>query len=309
MTHILGLERLFALRGPLKPVDSPMIYRFFQESLRPLLIHSAFFMRRPSIMGRPEWKASSQLPDFEGRTDQVRGPMVIPYHPDMDFLMDVLAVIPALYVQYEECLRLAGTGRLQSLSEGVNAFQAATAQQQERLHIWKENWDEIHEHDMCEIKPTITKDFAPASLWQTAFRFKSDEMAARFTMFHTTVILLNNIPAALLDAGLLQQPTSSEPGPDLWRPLLPETKTSVHNICRSIEHYLQFLRPSQAPADFYLYFPMHIARRACRQSGYPSELAWLEKAFELMKSRFPMGMYVNMNFPDNFSGLRPSLFG
>lgn len=85
MAHMLGLERLFTLRGPLRNTDYTDLDLILLEVCRPLMILAAFFTGRISIMSHPGWKESSI------------STLILPAVPnaasDLAFLMDILAAL------------------------------------------------------------------------------------------------------------------------------------------------------------------------------------------------------------------------
>ena len=311
MTHILGLERLFALRGPLMTENSTLLDRAVLETCRPLMILGAFFTQRPSLMGKPEWQVITQP----------QGPEISPFLcqrsiavSDLDFLMGIVAELPTLFQQCDKCIRFARTKSSPPQPTHVIIVWTRVGQLQQELQAWKEKWSDIHQSEVYETLPITTVDSTQVMPWTTVFYFNNVELAITFTMYHSVVILLTSILTSLVEVGILGPPFSASSisdyhGVSVNQSLLSDVETSVRSICRSVEYYLQFLQPCQAPADFYLFFPMHVARRASIKLGHSSELAWLADAFKVMRSRYPMGVWVNMDFANHFSGFQEGLFG
>jgi len=304
MTHILGLERLFALQEPLMNENGNELDRALLELCRPLLILGAFFTQRPSVMNEPEWKVNTQPHTSNGN----------PNSSDLSFLMGILAELPALFVLCNECIRRTNMDSSSIPHTIVNVVWARVRQVQQKLQIWKEKWSDEHQNEVGQTLPINKIYSVPIMAWTTVFHFNNVEIAIVFTMFHSAVILLTSIPTSLLHVGLLGAPSTISSVSDRhvgseYQSQLPNVETSVQSVCRSVEYYLQYLQPSQAPADFYLFFPMHIARRASIQLGYSSELGWLDDAFRMMNSKFPMGVWANMDFGTCFNGFGEGLFG
>lgn len=306
MVHILGLERLFALHGPSMTEYGTILDHVLLETCRPLMILAAFFTQRPSLMGEPKWRAITQTQETDGSPSLFQSPAAV---SDISFLMDILAELPALFIQCNKCIRLAKT---KQPNTHVSIIWSRAKQLQRKLQSWKTIWDDNHQNEVYEALPNTAIDSTQTVAWTTVYTFSCVELANTFTMYHTVVILLTGIPISLRTAGL-EPPcsictTSDHSSANLSQSLI-DIEISVQKISRSIEYYLQFVQPSQAPADFYLFFPLHVARRAATQLGLPSQLAWLADAFETARSRYPMGLWANMDFADHFSGLQEGLFG
>ena len=303
MVHVLGLERLFALRGPLKTKSSNKLDRALLASCRPVMIFGAFFMQRPSLMAEPMWKDTLQPQDPDESPDLYYVPTAA---SDLSFLLDILADIPSLFVQCNDCIRLAKTKPAPPLSERITKIWAKVRQLQQDLEVWRARWCKDHDCEIYEALPITTVESIEVTAWTTVFSFSGPELAVTFSMYHSVVILLASIPKSLLEFGLLETIIPNDSMDSLSQP---HVENSVHSICRSIEYYLHSLDPSQAPVDFYLYFPMHVARRASIQLGLIEELAWLSSAFQVMFSKFPEGIWANKDFANRFSGLQEGLFG
>ena len=283
-----------------------MLDRVLLELCRPLMILAAFFTKKPSLMGEHEWKVSTQLQDPDARPLLAQTSSAV---SDLSFLMEILAVLPKLFLQCTECIRLAKTRR--SPQACVPMLWSRITQLQQELQDWKAKWDRSHQSEIYEIAHITLIDPAEVITWTTVFHFNSVELANTFTMYHAVIILLTGIPKSLIKAGLGPPKSTCEPsncdGVGV-NPSIPSVVTSLQNICRSLGYYLLVVYPSQSPADFYLFFPMHIARRTSNQLGYCPEHAWLANAFKEMKSRFPTGLWANMDFANKFSGSQEGLF-
>ncbi|MCJ1471619.1 hypothetical protein MMC13_000259 [Lambiella insularis] len=301
--HILGLERLFALRGPSFAVEGTVLDLVMLETCRPVMILGAFFTRKPSVMGQPEWKALAKPQESDRTTHLFQSSTK---EDDMSFLMEILAEIPALFQLCDNCIQTAEPRQPSSATIGMIWSRAKQLQQE--LHAWKEKWHSVHLSEVYETLSTTAVNLYQSTAWTTIFYFSSVEVANTFIMYHPVVSLLTSIPTSLLKAGLGLQcsgPTSCISAEQS----LPDVKVSVQNICRSIEYYLHFLQASQAPPDFFLFFPLHVARRTAKQLGYSSELAWLDDVYEVARLQFPLGICANKDFGDRFNGSGEGLFG
>ena len=311
MIHVLGLERLFALQGPLITEKSTALDRLLVDSCRPLMILAAFFTQRPSLMGKPEWKVTTPPSLISNAIPHVFQTSIAV--SDVSFLMGILAELPAIFLQCDECIRLAKRMK-HSPHTQVSMIWYRVEQLEREVRVWKDKWIDNNPKEVCITSPATmigsTQDIAGTKV----FQFGSVELATTFTMYHTVLILLRSIPISLLKAGLelsfsASTTTSDYDGMLNLSQLISDVRISVRSICRSMQYYIHFLRPSQAPVDFYLFFPMHVARRASTQLGYSPELAWLIDAFEVMRSSYPMGVWAHMDFANRFSGLHEGLFG
>ena len=277
--------------------------RALLEWCRPVMIVGAFFTQRPSIMGQPEWTAAL--------TSQQRRELGLAF--DMFILMNVLAELPALFVQCDEYFSLTKTKSSVSAPVQTTLTWNKVSRLQQQLLDWNNAWydnNKIRHSKMSLNRPS--KNHTP--LWTTVFYFDSAEAAIQFSMYHSAMILLTSIPISLIQANLLgpkvSVPNNSASYTSSYsQALFSDVLLSIHCICRSIEYYLQDLEPPQAPQDFYLFFPVHVARRASTQHGYSSELAYLAEAFELMTSKFSKGVWANTDFGDRFDGSKEGMFG
>ena len=284
--------------------NSTILDHVLLESCRPLLILGAFFTQRPSLMSKPEWKVMQPRGSDE-KTHFSQASSAASY---MSYLIEILAKLPALFLQCNECIGYSKTEP--SSHTYVSTLWNTAKQLQEELQNWKEKWDNDHRNEIYLVLPSTAVNSNHIMAWNTILQYSSVELAITVTMYHTVIILVTSIPQSLLK--IASFPSSStftiSDNPIIIHPL-PNIPNSIHIICRTIEYFLHLLQPSQAPADYYLFFPMHVARRASVQMGFSLELAWLTDAFEMMRLRFPMDVWASMDFKDQFSGLEEGLFG
>lgn len=303
MTHILGLESLFASRGTVAAAEMTHHDQIILEWCRPLMILAAFFTRKPSLMNEPVFRKTVHPYESGGALD-------------LSFLMSVLAELPAIFLQCDACVGATTKKPFVSQSTDVMMIWAKVRELQEGLRAWKDAWNEDVDSKMWEVMPFSGVDSIKANdmSWTTVFHFSNTPAALAHTMYHSTVILLTSIPLSLLSAGLFDNGASllaeeDCKASDMNEALLLEARTSIQSIYRSTEYYLHHLQPGQAPADFYLFFPLNVARRASIKLAYQSELAYLEEAFESMKKKFPKGMWVLNSILNRFNGHEEGLFG
>ena len=245
-------------------------------------------------MREPKWKVNPALPRLNGRSILSQTSVAA---TDINLLMGILAELPPLFVQCNEFIELVKANSLPPLLARVSDLWSRVRQLQQELLTWQEKWNPNQQNDVFETLPTTKVNSAHTTPWNDVFYFSNAALAIVFNMYQSIIILLNSIPIHLIDTGLADPSSSISSISDCSM----STKTSVHNICCSVEYYLQFLQPSEAP--------MHVARRACAQQGYSAELVWLDDAFQAMKSRFGMGVWANMDLDDRFSGSQEGLFG
>lgn len=262
-------------------------------------------------MGKPEWKATMQPQGLDKRLNTSE---TLTTASDLSFLMGILAEIPTLFLQCDEYVRLQGQNSFLTPPAHVATFCTRIGQLQKELEGWEEQWMCTYADEMYETLPITKVESTQGPAWRTVFHFNSVKLAVTFAMYHSVIILLMSIPAALLQAGLIDRSYSifNDSDSHIGHPtqsLLAGVQKSIHSICRSIEYHLQFQQRSQMPADFYLFFPIHVARRACVQLRLSPELTWLTDASEAIKINYPMGVWANMDFGDRFSGLEEGLFG
>ena len=274
----------------------------------PLMILTAFFIGKPSLLSIPKWRSIA----YSGYAKERYSPHSPIAMSELSFFMEKLAELPALYQQCNECLIHAkGETVVPHLPKLLNLI-TRVSRMHDGIRAWKQKWDDEHQDDQHETLPSATTATAQITPW-TTIKFLDLNAALILAMYNSVLILLTSISKSLLEADQSNSfcLTSTEGENDIIEmqelPLL-DVKASVQDICRSADFYLQSLQPSHAPADYYLFFPVHIARRASLQSGYSFEYFWLDKVTEMMKSKFSMGIWANMDLGDRFSGLHDGLF-
>ena len=313
MTHVLGLESLFASQGPLAAEDRTPLDQALLDLCRPLMILVSFFTQKPSLMSEPGWQIVKQShgPDqgacwFQG---SVAG-------CELSFLMEILAKLPALFLRCDDCVRIATTNCCPPPPADVSTIWSRVRRLQQDLQAWEasSNYDGqeqvIGSLPLQEVDSTLANDVG----WTTVFSFKDMEHATTFNMYHTAIILLTSIPISLLEAGLFDLHPSDF---CVWddnlgnasQSLSSRVEKSVHSICRSIEYYICVQEPMRPPADYYIFFPIHVARRASLRMALSPELSFLTDAAKRMKSRYPAGVWANMDLDNCFSGCQEGLFG
>ena len=269
----------------------------FLDLCRPLMILGAFFTQKPSVMSEPGWKLFMQP-----LKPKINPSALTPFiaASDVSFLITSLAELPTLLSRCNECIPIAKAGPSSSTHSHLMIVWTEARQLQRQLRVWKQGWDTIHQSEIHERVPTLTVKLTDNMPWSTILFFESIAAAITFILYHSVNILLTSIPLSILQAGL-QEPDSILSGSYCdadsdYHSLLTGIETSVHSICRSINYCLENLQSSEAPPDYYLFFPIYIARWASIRLDYTSELAWLADANDKMRSRLPMGIWALMDF-------------
>ena len=306
MSHILGLERLFSLRGPLTIKNSSILDRALLESFRPIMILGAFFTRRPSLLSKLEWITTSHPQDSNVRPDLFQTSTAT---PDLSFLMGFLAELPVLFLERDKCLRLVEA--MQSPNAYESRVWAKVVLLRQTLQAWKNIWDNDHQSDVYETFPITKVESTQRVPWITAFSFIDIKIANVFVMYHVVVIFLTGLQLSLFKISL-RHPSSVfatfDSSSFRQNQSIADIENAAVSICRSIEYHLQFLQSSRNPRDFHLFFPVLVARRTFHQMGRFSELTWLADAFEMMLSRTTMGIWADMDISDDFIGFHGGPF-
>ena len=310
MSHILGLERLFALCRPSKLERDFSFEHAMVKSCRPVMILGAFFTRKPSLMGDPAWKAMMRdqgCHDTLNVTERWTS-------PSLSFLLDTLAKLPQLFTYCDECTLSSRREPAKTSPQFIAALCSRVGHLQKIMRDWKDQWDFNLHDNMYEVLSTNEPERLRISDWKTVFYFSSVDVAITFGMYHSVVILVNSIAAVLIQAGFW---ISSRSEYDIIKPrveissqiVLASIRSSIQNICRTIEYHLHTTHLSQEHADYYLFFPIHVARRASIQLRQSVEATWLTEALEAMRLRYPMGIWAGMDFGDRFNGIGEGMFG
>lgn len=305
IVHIQGLEHIFALRGPLTVENSSKFDRALLESFRPIMILGALFTGKPSLMSSNEWCATTKTHEFMARPELFR--TSIP-SPDISFLLSVLAQLPGLLMERDRCLRLAKTE--QSARTYGNILCVRFAQLWRELKTWKEMWDLNHQKSVYKIVPSSGTCSISIRSWTYAFSFADIKVAEAFVIYQVVVILLAGISLQLCEPGLsLSYPTLGGFDSLSECSLISDIEMSAMNICRSVESHFQLYQTSQGQPDFYLLFPMHVARQAFNNLGWLFELAWLSGLFDMVLPKITMGLWTDLDISDKVVGTYIGQFG
>lgn len=292
LSHVLGLERVFALRGPLTYHNSSILDRALLEWFRPVMIVGSFSTRKPSIMSKPEWSSTTLLNDSTVRPDLFR---TLDATPDLSFLMDLLAQYPVLIRDREKCLQLAMTK--QPYASQIEMW-SKVLQLCQSLAAWKERWDSDHDGEVYEVLSIANTDSTEITPWSTIFSFSNIEIASTFIMHQALIILFMEFTLSLIKDGLQPSFTILSPCDNVStdeNQLTAEILIAAVSICRSIEYLLPRMQSSGAFRDFHLFLPMHFARRSFSQRGCWTEKAWLTTAFNKALLQTTIGLWADMD--------------
>ena len=283
------------------------LHRALVEVCRPFMILASFFTQTPSVMSQPEWKMTP-LNEASGEDRSSCSGAV----SDLDFLLEIFADLPVLFRQTEECMQYAQSTDTSPSFAKISIIYNRVRHLKQELQNVRERLYGGQCGNISATLSTITTPSVETMPWVKAYCFNSVEHAITFTMYHTAIILANTVPILLLHAALLGRQytmyvASNGDQNVSVQGLCTETKASIHNICRSIDYYLQFLHPSDAPADYYLLFPIYVARQASIKQSYSVEAAWLKHAMKAMKSKYSMGMCANIDFDNGSAWIWPSI--
>lgn len=280
--------------------NSSLLDRALLERYRPIMILGAFFTQRPSAMCREEWKATTLPLDRITRPDWFS---ISDESPDLSFLTDVLAQLPALFRDRTKLLqRREKTIYPQKLETQV---WTKIVQLLHSLQTWKRRWDGDHPSQIHSIALAAG---VSRCRWSTVFEFEHVQIANAFAVYHATVILLTSVPLTLRKAGLQPPFTNARSTSFDESRLIADIETSADSICRSLEHHVQLLLSSPTQRDFHVFFPAHVARRSLINMGRLPQLEWLDDALALVFSETGLGMWANMEISEHLFGDHEGLF-
>ena len=305
--HNLGVERLFALQGP-STVDTALV-----DFCRPFMVLAAFFTQKPSIMSEPSWRNLTPQQSLNKNMLAIQYPAT---YPGVSFFMGILADLPALYLQCDQCIRIVKVEPFGPSPADVATIWTKARRLRFKLQKWKSNWSRDENNKAYESSLHRHVKLSKTD-WLSQNPVKgSDIFETMLTLayFYCTVILLTSIPLSLLQAGLRNTEFCPQSALECdytasSRTALSDIEKSIQGILRGSTHYLELPHPAQPPADFYLLFPLRIARRASIQFFKSSELVELDAAIAGMQSIHPKGIWAKMDFGGRFSGHHAGLFG
>ncbi len=298
IVHILGLEQLFALWGPVAFRNSSILDRALLESFRAIMILGALFTGKPSLMSKEEWDVTISPQDLMARPELF---MTSTVTPDISLLLRLLAQLPQFVLERDSCFQQMADGL--SSHTKLNTVWALIIQLWQDLKSWKENWD--INHQKCIFKAILFPSVCLTSngALATGFDFTDIKVAEAFVMYHVVVILLAGVSLPLFESSFcLSCPVLDAFEGVSESSLISDIKISAMNICRSIESHFRLYQSSQGRPDFYLLFPMHVARQAFNDLDSSSELDCLSQLFDIVLPKTTMGIWTEMNLSDKVIG-------
>lgn len=261
ISHALGLEKLFELRGPESFTSPPA--RWILEKTRSSIIFAALVLRQPTILGRSDWKTVpwSLSPD----------------HKDpLQYLFDILSDCPDLVVIKDK------VNSNMTSEDTISECQVLLERAQkllEELRQWKQVWILLHPHCSHECPPSTTVPYVTDAqgqiipAWLVVFQYQSLYHANAMVVYHATRILLLKL---INDFAAL----SSEF----------ETKGQYFSqnifsagiaICQSVDYYLESTRGELGGVS--LLFPLRMAFDAVGPHN-PEIRAWLKAVLHQISS-------------------------
>ncbi|KAI9714003.1 MAG: hypothetical protein M1820_000733 [Bogoriella megaspora] len=218
LAHILGLQRLFELRGP-ESISSESQLRFFEQS-RHCMIVASLDARIPTILSQPEWKTIPWRNHLSGKTE-------------INHLDELFAECPALYITRDHLLKQDDDDHKVSQ---LRALKEAATRLLHQLEQWETNWKLANPNAYSEVAAPSTTPIiidnqsqsAPA--WLTVFQYQSRCLAVAAMLFNATLIivleLICSLPLAKTD------PTDAQ----VTRPS--RLREAGFFICRSVDCHL-----------------------------------------------------------------------
>jgi hypothetical protein len=250
VTHALGLQRLFEVRGPESFQRMPE-RAVFQVS-RPTIAFASMILRQPTILAEDRWKTVPWLLDPEEKGL---------YHHMVDILLDC----PSLLCIKDEANALPDP---QAKAAALQAFMEQAHTRLAQLQDWKNLWDTTERNAATEI-PADTDvpqymDGTPA--WTTSLTFPSMYEASALTLYHATFIHLRRM------LHNLHGPSTSLPISSLPLSIQEEYESGLA-ICRSVGYHLSKAREGEGSFSFM--FPLRMAWEAV-ENVEPAVGEWLQ---------------------------------
>ncbi|EED14757.1 conserved hypothetical protein [Talaromyces stipitatus ATCC 10500] len=243
LSHTVGLEKLYALRGPYSFKTLSELQLF--ENSRPSIIFSSLFLRRHTILSKPEWKVMPWITYPDKKTAMQR-------------LVDLLADCPALFMEQDR-IASESPGTPDQTGDLIELLRKVIRLLDDLLQ-WNEQW-ELENPDYCYDVPAPASTPLIASMydgdsyvpaWSTVLEYKSMYHANTVIVYNGTLVLLLNLAQSVMQMKSI--PTMHQ------TPHIIDMK-KIYNagitICRSVEYHLQSMR--QGAGSFFLLFPLRMA--------------------------------------------------
>jgi hypothetical protein len=174
LKHMLGLEKLLALRDPgLLIYASPQELEFY-KGMRHMVLVAALRNRTPSIFARPRWKAVLQTALSLETTEERE-------------LHDVLADCSVLNAASDELARTWNTYDPTCL-ERLETIRTKGVELLAFMQSWKERWD--RDKGNAHVAEDDLEALAAGAplVFQEVYRFRNDSVARMFMLYCTALI-------------------------------------------------------------------------------------------------------------------------
>ncbi|CRG87048.1 hypothetical protein PISL3812_04062 [Talaromyces islandicus] len=259
LSHTEGLERLISLRGSESFKTYPNY--IILQNYRPSIILSCILLRKHTILSKPEWKSIpwSLYPDAK---------------TDMQFLVDILADCPGLFVQREE---IESSSPPSDRSVGYAKLRKNISDVLDQLNQWEQNWEKNNTGYSYEVPSPVTTPILVDSwgrsvpAWETVIEYESLYHANTVVVYHATVILVQVLANQLVFSNATPLYSQNEGSfPD-------RTFAAGLAICRSVEYHLQSMR--KGAGSFFLLFPLRMAYDAIGRTN-PQIGVWLQSVLQ-----------------------------
>lgn len=268
VTHSLGIQRLFELRGPESFKTMPARDMF--ETARPTIIYACLTMRQLTMLSQPDWKTVPWSNDPGGKSLY-------------EHLIDILADTPKLICAKDEALALDDAeARKIAIWQVVRQAQHLLTQ----LRTWKVVWDDA-EPD-CSVEVATTQHIPLQAIneenpvlvkaWETVYSFTSVYHAVTIAHYHATLIHLHRLVRGYDESADARELEAAEI----------ETVTSGFEICRTIEYHLRM--SSRGEGSFSIMFALRMAWEAVEETE-PGVAAWLQDVLQKIATS-PQGRWA-----------------
>ena len=278
INHVLGLERLFELRGP--PPNRALgshqtIEAAVLERMRPSMILGALIKSRPSLFAQTKWKI----------------PLVSPCTYDakstLDNLLNVLAECARLRFEKEEILtsQSSEASRLHSSTLTLRRTWKLLL----KIRDWLRQRTALHPEDCVEFMPPSPPS---ETSWSTVYDFASPDAANAHSLHFTVALhLLENLQS-LHHYSLNENFSSTLPCEMTTLAIDQQIRESAVEICRTFHYHLSHRTFLATPV--FVGFPMRVAWQAL-SNGRDPDTIWLESALGKLRPVLKPGVWSSMS--------------
>lgn len=260
ISHCIGLEKLFSLRGPESFSALPELL-IFENSRQPIIL-AALVLRQHTVLSKAAWKSIpwSLYPDRKTPTQR---------------LVDILADCPGLFVERSS---LASTPQSSHRESAQDDLLRRIRSLLDQLDQWKQQGGLSHVESCHEVVPEsatpilINDRGVQVPAWTTALEYESLDAANQVTLYYAISILILRLAQETASVAVTT-PTQVLDAVDF-----PERIMSASlAICRSVQFHLEMIRCGAG--SFFLLFPLRMAYDAIGRS-HPAIGTWLEDVLQ-----------------------------